>query len=143
MHPQQCDKINRIMTQQVKPNFLSSDGDPTGKTRPTGHLARMVVAAKRGAVGGLAVGLLALVGVLAVAVHCLPFHISFPLPPWPWYCSDPAYTAIGYLAFPVNVLTNDLARAIPLAPLSLSLYILFGALIGSALGASRSSALRS
>jgi len=99
-----------------------------------------VRAAKRGAVFGLAVGLLALGGVLAVVRQCLPFYISFPLSPWPWYCSNPAYATIGYLAFPVNLLTNDLARAILLTPLPLSLYTLLGALVGLALGASRSSA---
>ena len=106
---------------------------------PTERRARIVRAAKRGAVLGLAAGLLALGGALAVASECLPFYISFPPPPWPWYCSDPAYAAIGYLAFPVNLLTNDLARAILLAPLSLLLYILLGALLGLAVSVSRSS----
>jgi hypothetical protein len=76
-------------------------------------------------------------GVLAIAGHCLSYRISFPALPWPWYCSDPAYSAIGYLAFPVNLLTNDLARAILLAPLSLLLYILLGVLLGLAFGLSR------
>ena len=126
----------------MKPKLLSSD-DPISDTRPTERHTRIVRATKQGAVIGLAVGLLALGGVLAVAWLCLPFHISFPQPPWPWYCSDPAYTAVGYLAFPVNLLTNDLARAIQLTPLSLLLYILIGTLLGLMLGASRSSAPRS
>jgi hypothetical protein len=93
-----------------------------------------------GAILGLAGGLLVLGGVLAVAGRCLPFHISSTPPPWPWYCSNPAYSALGYLAFPVNLLTNDLARAILLAPLSLALYILLGVLLGLALSLPRSSA---
>ncbi len=128
------------MPQHMKPGFLSSEGDPTGETRSIERRARRVQAAKRGAILGLAAGLLVLGGVLVVARQCLPFHISYPPPPWPWYCSDPAYAAIGYLAFPVNLVTNDLARAILLAPLSLALYTLLGALLGSALGWSHSSA---
>lgn len=124
----------------MKPGPLSSHGDPIGYTRPAEGRARMVRAARRGAVLGLAGGLLVLGGVLAVAGHCLPFHISSPQPPWPWYCSDPAYSALSYLAFPVNLLTNDLARAVLLAPLSLALYILLGVLLGLALGLAHSSA---
>jgi hypothetical protein len=127
----------------MKLSTLSSDDDPTRKARPTERPARLGLAAKRGAVLGFAVGLLALGGVLVVVGQCLPFHISFPPPPWPWYCSDPAYVMIGYLAFPVNLFTNDLARAILLAPLSLLLYILLGALVGLALSLSRSSAITS
>ncbi len=92
---------------------------------------------KRGAILGFLVGLVALAGVLMVAVHCLPFRISFPPQPWPWHCSDPAYHVIGYLAFPINLLTNDLSQAILLAPLSLLLYTILGALLGFALGSSR------
>jgi len=44
---------------------------------------------------------------------------------------------IGYLAFPINLLTNDLSQAILLAPLSLLLYTILGALLGFALGSSR------
>src|SRR5689334_11935939 len=86
--------------------------------------------AKRGAVLGLVIGLVALAGVFAVAVRCVPFHIASPPPPWPWYCSEPAYSLIGYLAFPVNLLTNDLSQAVLLAPLSLLIYVILGALIG-------------
>lgn len=96
-----------------------------------GHTAR------RGAVIGLVVGVIALAGVFAVAVQCLPIRIVAPPPPWPWYCTDPAYGLIGYLAFPVNLMTNDLARAVLLAPLSLVAYALLGALIASALAAAR------
>lgn len=85
---------------------------------------------KRGALVGCGVGAIVLAGVLVAAVRCLPFRIAAPPPPWPWYCSDPAYSAILYLAFPVNLLTNDLAQAILLFPLSLLLYALLGALIG-------------
>jgi hypothetical protein len=63
-------------------------------------------------------------------MRCLPFRISLPPPPWPWYCSDPAYGLLGYLAFPVNLLTNDLSQVILFAPLSLLVYTLLGALIG-------------
>lgn len=90
-------------------------------------------AAKRGAVLGLVVGLVALVGLLVVVVHCLPFRISSPVQPWTWYCSDPTYGIIGYLAFPINLLTNDLSQAVLLAPLSLLIDAVFGALIGSGL----------
>ena len=96
-------------------------------------LLSMRLTAKRGAILGLVVGLVILAGVLVIAVRCLPFRISFPPPPWPWYCSDPAYGLIGYLAFPVNLLTNDLSQAILFAPLSLLIYVIFGALIGSRL----------
>ena len=94
--------------------------------------------ATRGAVFGLVTGLVALVGVFAVAVRCLPFHISFPPQPWPWYCTAPAYAIIGYLAFPVNLLTNDLAQAARFVPFSLAIYTLLGALIGSRLDRSQS-----
>ncbi|MFN7036591.1 MAG: hypothetical protein ACK4SN_09500 [Bellilinea sp.] len=82
---------------------------------------------------GLGVGLLALGVVLAVVWRCLPFYIAYPPPPWPWYCTEPAYSAIGFLAFPINLLTRDLAQAVPLAPLSLLSYTIFGALVGMAL----------
>ena len=83
-------------------------------------------------------GLLALAGVLTLAWECLPFRIFFPPQPWPWYCSDPAYGLISYLAFPVPLLTNDLARAILLAPLSLLIYVVLGMIIGSAILSARS-----
>lgn len=79
-----------------------------------------------GAMVGLVVGLLVLSGVLALVLRCLPLRIAPPPTPWPWYCADPAYGVLLYLAFPVNVLTNDLTRGIVLAPLSLALYVLLG-----------------
>ena len=94
---------------------------------------------KRGALIGLIVGLVALTGLLAITVICLPCRISSPPPPWPWYCSDPFYGLLGYLAFPVNILTNDLSQAAVLAPLSLAIYIILGALIGSGLNRVRPS----
>ena len=97
-----------------------------------GHLA------KRGALIGLAVGLAALAGLFAATVRCLPFRISSS--PQPWYCSDPAYSILGYFAFPVNLITNDLAQAVFWAPLSLATYTALGALIAAALGTGRSSA---
>jgi len=93
---------------------------------------------RRGAISGCLVGLVALTGAFVAAVGCLPFHISFPPQPWPWYCTDPAYRVIGYLAFPVNLLTNDLSQAVLLAPLSLLLYTVLGALLGSMAGSSSS-----
>ncbi len=116
----------------MKPGLLSSHADPNGDPPPAQRRLRLLRSARRGAVLGLAAGLLLLGGVLAVAGRCLPFHIASPPPPWPWYCTDPAYSALGYLAFPVNLLTDDLARAILLAPLSLALYVLLGALLGLA-----------
>lgn len=92
--------------------------------------------AKKGAVIGALVGLIALAGALAVAVQCLPIRIASPPTPWPWYCAEPAYGVIGYLAFPVNLLTNDLSQAILLAPVALVMYTLLGALIGSAFATS-------
>ncbi len=79
-----------------------------------------------GAVAGLGVGMFILAGVLGLAVRCLPWRLSLPTSPWPWYCADPAYSVLLYLAFPVNLLTNDLMRAIMLAPLALVMYTLFG-----------------
>ena len=87
------------------------------------------VAGRTGLIGGLLVGLVVLGSVLGVVLRCLPGRIAPPTAPWPWYCSDPAYGLIGYLAFPVNVLTNDLSLALWLAPLSLALYALAGMLI--------------
>ncbi len=94
-------------------------------------------AVQRGAIAGLITGILALAGVLALALHCLPLRISAAMP-MPWYCADPVYGAIGYLAFPVNLLTSDLAQAIPLAPLALIAYTLLGMAIGSILRKARS-----
>jgi len=92
---------------------------------------------KRGAVLGLLVGLAVLIGLLAVSVQCLPYRISSPPQPWPWVCTDPVYGMLGYLAFPVNLLTNDLSRALALAPLSLGIYTILGALIGAGLHQAR------
>ena len=86
-----------------------------------------------GALAGLFAGFLALAAVLAVSVHCLPYHISQPAPPWPAICSDPVYGLITYLAFPVNLITNELSEAVLLSPLSLSAYVLLGVLIASTL----------
>lgn len=89
---------------------------------------------RRGALAGLAAGILALTAVLAVAVQCLPFRIARPPEPWPWACSDPVYAAIGFLAFPVNLLTDDLARAVLLAPLSAAVYAALGAIAALVVG---------
>ncbi len=91
--------------------------------------------AVRGAILSLVAGLVTLAGGFAVAVQCLPFRISLPPDPWSWYSTDPAHGLIGYLAFPVNLLTNDLSEAILLAPLSLLMYALLGALASKALSA--------
>lgn len=97
---------------------------------------------KRGTIVGLGVGLLALAGVLTVAWQCLPFRISFPPLPWPWYCADPVYGLIVYLAFPIPLLTNDLARAILFAPLSLVIYVVVGMIVGSVIDSARSASPR-
>lgn len=86
-------------------------------------------AAFAGAMVGLAVGLLVLSAVLALVLRCLPLRIAPPAAPWPWHCTDPAYGVLLYLAFPVNLLTNDLTRGLLLAPLSLMLYVLLGLII--------------
>ncbi len=121
---------------------LPSDDHSRNGNQPTALRVPLARAARRGALFGLVVGLVALGSVLAVVGQCLPFQISFPPPPWPWYCSDLAYGVIGYLAFPVNLITTDLARAVPLAPLSLLMYVFLGMLVGLALGASRSGSPR-
>jgi hypothetical protein len=91
-----------------------------------------------GALIGGAIGLLALAAVFGVAVYCLPYRISMPAQPWPALCANPVYPLITYLAFPVNLMTDDLSEAVLLAPLSLLVYAALGALIGCARGASRS-----
>jgi len=82
---------------------------------------------------GLGVGLLASGVALAVVWRCLPFYITYPPLPWPWYCTEPAYSVLAYLAFPVNLITADLAQAVRFAPLSWLFYTGLGALIGAAL----------
>ncbi len=86
---------------------------------------------KKGAIIGFVVGLVVLAGVLVMALSCLSIRLSSLPRPWSWYCSDPTYNIIGYFAFPVNLLTNDLSQAILLAPISLLIYTILGALIGS------------
>lgn len=92
-----------------------------------------------GALGGLFVGFLTLAAVLAVSVECHPYRISLPSQPWPVLCSEPVYGLITYLAFPVNLISNDLSKAVLLSPLSLSVYVLVGVLIASTLKPSRQS----
>ncbi len=82
-----------------------------------------------GAVAGLGVGVVILAGVLGLAVRCLPWRIAMPPSPWPWYCADPVYPVLLYLAFPVNLLTDDLTRGVMLAPLALVLYMVGGIII--------------
>jgi hypothetical protein len=82
----------------------------------------------------LSLGLVALTSVLAISVQCLPYRITSPSPPW-----YPAYGMLDYLAFPVNVLTNELSQGVVLAPLSLVMNMILGALSGSALSTSRPS----
>jgi hypothetical protein len=82
-----------------------------------------------GAVAGLVVGVVILGGVFGLVVRCLPWRIAAPPLPWPWYCTDPTYGVLLYLAFPVNVLTNDVARGVVLAPLSLMMYVLIGIIV--------------
>ena len=118
---------------------LSIPGAPVEEALDLPHRRR---AAITGALLGLLAGSVALMGVLAVAAGCLPYRISSPAHPWPPLCSDPAYRVITYLSFPVNLLSNDLSTAMLLAPLSLLMYAILGALIGSALEASRTSSPR-
>jgi len=91
----------------------------------------------RGATIGLVAGLIALAGSFAVASQCLPVRIASLPQPWPWYCADPAYSLMGYVAFPVNLLTNDLSQAVYLAPISLVIYVLVGALLELGLAGSK------
>lgn len=87
-----------------------------------------------GALGGAVAGVIVLALAYLVTGTCLPYLIAEPATPWPWYCARPAYTALGYLTFPINLLTNDLASAARLAPLTLVVYALIGALIGRRFG---------
>lgn len=113
----------------------SSDGGLPRKPQPLQSRSPFIRrAAGRGALIGLAAGLAALTGVLLVVRQCLPFYIAYPPSPWPWYCTQPVYGVIGFLAFPVNLLTDDLAQAVVLAPLSLMMYLLAGAVIGGGIG---------
>jgi len=114
---------------------------PTNAPHRTGIRPVLARAIQWGAAGGLAAGLLALGAVFGVAQRCLPFQISQPPQPWPWVCSGRFFGAIGYLAFPVNLLTNELGRAALLAPLALILYSLVGALVGLVIGLIRTSAM--
>ena len=113
---------------------------PTHALRRSGTRHSLARAILWGAAGGLAAGLLALGLVFGVALGCLPFHISQPAQPWPWICSGRVFGAIGYLAFPVNLLTDELGRAVTMAPLALVLYSLVGALVGWLAGSIRTSA---
>ncbi|MEW6504717.1 MAG: hypothetical protein AB1457_12210 [Chloroflexota bacterium] len=88
---------------------------------------------RRGALIGFGTGLLALGVTLMVAWRCLPFYITYPATSWPWYCTQPAYSMIVFLAFPINLITHDLAQSVVLAPLSLLFYTIAGALIGAVL----------
>jgi hypothetical protein len=81
-----------------------------------------------GATAGFVFGLLALVLVLKLAVWCLPFLISGQIVARPAVCTDPVYSVLIYLAFPVNLITHDLTEAMLLSPLSLLFYTLVGAL---------------
>lgn len=121
-------------------NSSSSDGGLPRESLPLKTRSiRIRRAAEQGALIGLAVGLAALAGVLLVVQQCLPFYIAYPPSPWPWYCTQPFYGVIGFLVFPVNLLTDDLARAVVLAPLALMMYLLVGAVIGGGIGWLRSS----
>jgi hypothetical protein len=118
----------------MKPTLNFSGSNPMEGENPASRRLRLIRYVMRGAVIGLAAGLFALVFTFVIAWRCLPFHISQPPPPWPWVCSDPAFGVLDTLAFPVNLLTNDLARAIPLAPLSLLFYATLGTLAGLVVG---------
>lgn len=78
---------------------------------------------------GLAVGVAILTGIYLLALACLPYRLS--LLPRPWTCTDPVYGAVVFLAFPVNLLTDDLSRAVVFAPLSLALYTAIGGIAAS------------
>jgi hypothetical protein len=87
-------------------------------------------AIRRGALLGALVGAVALLKLYFVSTTCLQYFISQPTTPWPWYCVQANYDALSYFSFPLNVLTNDLAQAVYLFPLTLAFYALLGALIG-------------
>lgn len=81
-----------------------------------------------GAMAGLVIGLLALGMALRLAAWCLPFLITSQIVGRPVVCTDPVYSVLLYLAFPVNLMTDDLTKAMLLSPLSLLFYTLLGAL---------------
>ena len=81
----------------------------------------------KGALYGLVVGVVANAIVFLVTIQCLPYRISELVAPA--YCTGTLYQVIGYLSFPVNILTNDLAAAPAYALVSLALYALLGAII--------------
>lgn len=87
-----------------------------------------------GALSGAVVGVLVLVVMYLVTGTCLPYLIAEPTTLWPWYCARPTYGLLTYLTFPINVLTNDLASAAKLAPLTLLFYAVIGALLGRCFG---------
>ncbi|GIV65397.1 MAG: hypothetical protein KatS3mg046_657 [Bellilinea sp.] len=112
-------------------SLISTDDQPSSPPPlPAGRFPAWAGFARRGALVGFGVGLLALAVALAVVWRCLPFYITYPPLPWPWYCAEPAYSTIAFLAFPINLITDDLAQAIRLAPLSLLFYTLVGAWVG-------------
>lgn len=80
----------------------------------------------KGAIWGFSIGAVILLLLFLASLSCLPYRISFPPTGSPWYCSDFFYQTFGYLAFPVNLLTNDLSKVVYLAPLSLLFYVLIG-----------------
>ncbi|TFG65799.1 MAG: hypothetical protein E4H27_10505 [Anaerolineales bacterium] len=99
----------------------------------------MKLTIKKGAMLGFVIGLVINAVVFAVALSCFSIRLSSQTQPWAWYCSDPAFNIIGYFAFPVNLLTNDLSKAVLLSPVSLLVYTIVGGLIGSFNSAKKSS----
>ncbi len=94
---------------------------------------------KKGAMIGFVIGLVINAVVFGVALSCFSIRLSSQQQPWSWYCSDPAFNIIGYFAFPVNLLTNDLSRAVLLSPISWLVYAIVGGLIGSVNSINRTS----
>ena len=83
----------------------------------------------KGAIWGFSVGAVILLLLFLAFLSCLPYRISFPPTGSPWYCADFFYQTFGYLAFPVNLLTNDLSKVVYFAPFSLMFYALIGFLV--------------
>lgn len=90
----------------------------------------------RGGVYGLGIGALVLLIAYFTAANCLP-HIIAQSANAPALCATDTYRAIMRLTFPLNLLTNDVARAANLFWTTLLFYTFLGALLGRVVGRRR------
>ncbi len=90
----------------------------------------------RGGVYGLGIGALVLLVAYFTAANCLPYIISQSASA-PALCAADTYQLIMRLTFPLNLLTNDVARAANLFWTTLLFYTFLGALLGRFIGRRR------